>query len=811
MTIFEIKQLGVKTYPVLRMEKWLRRQSVIRAGSIMTYVVLVAVLVVVAANTFSNLEAHTSKALGVLLFVSGIKLGLFALFAFHNAYYFKGVHVKISSRGEISPEEKIGYSAAQIVAAMPFHDMTKGFVWSVYGFEIILRLGISVSEISKFLKNREKTISLTDTVVEDPVSERFGIVEMSRAVYENDKEFQDFLLSKGIVKEDLIQSALWVTRVYRKRKSRERWWSKDRLSRIPGLGKEWSYGKAFALERYALPVPSPSYGTLEYEHNRKEVEKIEEVLIRGRESNALVISDDISRRNDIVAGLNRLIQEGSAAPQLEHARIIIFDTDAFSASNPSKAEYERELMKVMRAAEKAGNIILAIPDFPSWLRGARAYDVDLMELIDLYLLSSNLHIVALAGAGSYHDELEANERVRTRFEKIQLESVGVSGTIAVLEDEAGMLEYERNVLFTYPALKTIMNAAEQYFPDATMPDSAIDLMFDVASKSKGTITKEHVMALVENKTGIPTGEIKTDEKDKLQKLESILHERIVGQDQAISGVADALRRARSGINNPNRPMGSFLFLGPTGVGKTETAKALAALYFGDESYIERVDMSEYSSADALEKLIGSFAAGRPGVLSKLMRENPYGVLLLDEFEKTTSDVMNLFLQILDEGFFSDMSGKKVNVRNHIIIATSNAGSDLIWNTIQKGEDLQLAKNTIIDALVEQGIYKPELLNRFDGIILFHPLQREMLKEVARKELAKLSKRLMERGIRFEPTDDVVNYLVEQGSDPKFGARSLNRAIQDTVESAIAARIVSGETKMGEVVELTTEDLQKATK
>ena len=216
-----------------------------------------------------------------------------------------------------------------------------------------------------------------------------------------------------------------------------------------------------------------------------------------------------------------------------------------------------------------------------------------------------------------------------------------------------------------------------------MPDKAIDLLSEVVpyleQKGKTIVEKKDIEELVQTKTGIPVGEVKSEERDKLLNLESILRSKIIGQEEAIIAISNAMRKARSGIENPNRPLGSFLFLGPTGVGKTETTKALADVFFGSSSHIERLDMSEYSGFDALEKLIGSFESSKPGILSSMIREHPYGVLLLDEFEKTTKEVMNLFLQVLDEGFFSDGMGKKVNTRNLVIIATSNAGSQIIWD------------------------------------------------------------------------------------------------------------------------------------
>jgi ATP-dependent Clp protease ATP-binding subunit ClpA len=314
--------------------------------------------------------------------------------------------------------------------------------------------------------------------------------------------------------------------------------------------------------------------------------------------------------------------------------------------------------------------------------------------------------------------------------------------------------------------------------------------------------------MTETKTGVPTGEIAVAEKDKLLNLEKILHQRIIGQDEAVSAIASSLRRARSGIESKNRPLGSFLFLGPTGVGKTETTKALAEVFFGNENKIMRLDMSEYSGSDALSRLIGSFEGGKTGVLTSLLRENQYGVLLLDEFEKASRETHDLFLQILDEGIFSDMLGKKVNARNLIIIATSNAGSDVIWNFVKQQKDLAENKQAIIEAIIHNNVFRPELLNRFDGVILFHPLDEKMLKQVTTLMLERLAKRLQEKSLKLKITDELVNYLVKVGSDPAFGARPINRAIQDQVEEVIAKKLISGDILPGSEVILSEADLQK---
>lgn len=531
-----------------------------------------------------------------------------------------------------------------------------------------------------------------------------------------------------------------------------------------------------------------------YNYNQAEVEKVEAALAREREDNVMLIGDDAARKLEILTLLAKRIREGKSLPPLAPKEIILLDAAAFSASNDDKGSFERGFIQMMNDAVHAGNLIVVFPEFTALARSAEVLGSNLAELLAPYLTSADLQIVALCTTDEFHRVWENRPAVMERFEKIILTEVSGAAALRVLEDEALEIERTHHVFFTRPALQAIVESAERYFPGGILPDAAIDLAFDLAAQKRDQtpITKEEVEALIKTKTGIPVGVISEEERTKLADLEQILHQRIIGQTEAVTGVANALRRARAGISNPNRPLGTFLFLGPTGVGKTETVKALAAAYFQDESKIHRLDMSEYSSPDALDKIMG--------LLADKIREQPYGVLLLDEFEKATPKVHNLFLQILDEGFFSDASGKRISVRSHLIVATSNAGSELIWSGMEQAK--------ITDELIGRGIFKPELLNRFDGVIFFHPLTIADLKQVAKLLLQKLVERLKTRGVILELSDDLVDYLAEKGTDPKFGARSMNRAIQDSVEQIIANKIVLENIKPGQTVKLTREDLEK---
>jgi ATP-dependent Clp protease ATP-binding subunit ClpB len=310
------------------------------------------------------------------------------------------------------------------------------------------------------------------------------------------------------------------------------------------------------------------------------------------------------------------------------------------------------------------------------------------------------------------------------------------------------------------------------------------------------VTQEYVDELISSKTGISLGKISNDESFKLSHIKEQMKERIIGQDSAVDAVCDAMLRARTGLANPKRPLASFFFVGPTGVGKTETAKVLAELFFMDEENMLRVDMTEYSDVSALERMIGG--EGHIGVFASKVRERGSGVLLLDEFEKSAVDVQDLFLQIIDEGFFTDGRGEKVTMRNFIIIATSNAGSELFTSN-QNGV---FTRETITQYIISHHMLKTELLNRFDDIIVFNPLDQETLLKITHLAIDRLIKRLDERGITLKETPQLTTYLARIGAHPTFGAREINRVITKQLESKIAQALVLGDLFEGDTISFT---------
>lgn len=738
-----------------------------------------------------------------------LMLGLWLVFAlwygYYTSSYFKDDDTVLPEFNLRPP--RIRFETAQLITA-GFGEPVVDFFVSRFGAEVLLRLGLPREEVLAFLKERKPPANVFEIAVAE--NEPVGLPEIAAALLRYDETLQHFLVSRKIGAPDFVGAALWVSRIEAARKEQMRWWSKDALGRIPGIGKDWAYGEIMLLSRYATPIAlHPAYslsgkGAL----GKKETKEIERILSRGRESNVMLVGEEGAPKLAPLVWLSREISAGTILPPLEHKRIFIFNGVPFTAAMKEKAVFETEFLRLMSEAVKAGNIILVFDNFEKFCQGASALGSDALSLLDPFLASSNIQIVAITELGAFHQMFESNAKVRERFERVLMSEAGIAGSLPVLQDEALRAERAAQVLFTYQALRATAESAERYFFEGVMPDKAIDLLLElvpkVKSAGKRVIVREDVLELVSAKTGIAVSEAKGEERGKLLRLEEILHERIVGQDEAVKAISGALRRARSGVSSEKRPIGSFLFLGPTGVGKTETTKALAQAFFGDENSIARLDMSEYQSGDALARLIGTFESGKAGVLASLLRERPYGVLLLDEFEKTSREVHDLFLQILDEGFFTDVFGKRVNARNLIIIATSNAGSDLIWKAEQEGKSL--SKDIVLTEIISRAIFKPELLNRFDGVILFHPLRGEHLKVIAKLQLQKLGKRLKEKGLELSITEPLIEYLVSVGQDPKFGARPMNRAIQEKVEQVIAEKMLRGEIEAGSRVELSASDL-----
>lgn len=825
MNTEEIKKIINIFYPAIILNRLVSRRFREGVGKIFGRLAFIFILLVGATKLsvfkiFSEVQFLQSLIrwqdafLGGFLFFLSLWLFARAFRAFYYSYYFIALRTVMPEIGLSRTDVSLTFESSEILyGAITSGDLTGTFIASDIGQRAFSRLAISKKSLSDFLSARPQIINPDLLKIElRENGNPSGMREVAKLIANSDHEFFKFLSAHSVSLKDFAGASDWMERVEIYFRKRSRFWGKDSLGRVPGLGKDWAYGGAYTLEKFAHDITERSIGGLDdsVNDNVAERDELEAILARTGEANALLIADEGVGALDIVFALGGRISRGSVLPPLEHKRIFLFDTNAFIASAKDKVTFEAQLLHVLSEAVRAGNVILVIADLPSFIQSAKGIGADVVALMDTYLARPDFQVIAMANPGAFHEGVEGDSKILHRFEKIQIKERDESATMRVLEDRALIEESRAGVFFTYQSLSAVAESAKRYLAEGVVSDKSLHLLAEVVpailAKKKRVVERSDILSLVETKTGIPTGEIKDVERQKLLNLETILHQRIIGQEEAVSAISNAMRRARSDIENPDRPMGSFLFLGPTGVGKTETTKALASVFFGNEESVIRLDMSEYQTDDALKRLIGSFEDGKQGVLASKLREQSYGVLLLDEFEKTNKEVLDLFLQILDEGFFSDMSGKRVNARNLIIIATSNAGSDLIWNLQREGKDLTASKDAIIAEIINRGIFKPELLNRFDGVVLFHPLTAENLQVIAGLMLKKLQKRLTEKGIELVINDALMKSVMSAGTDPEFGARPMNRAIQNKVETLVADKILQGNALPGSKIIFTPEEL-----
>lgn len=751
-------------------------------------------------------SGYSEVLLGIGLISTSFWLEQMLAYSYHNSFYFFGLHSILG----LSSKANAGATYEVAEALLPNEqDVTAAFCTSKLGTLILLRAGIDLNALETYLRSsRPKISTLMIPLPEDSV---FSLITLGTYLLQQDSSFKTFIKEQGILEEHFLGALSWVVTAHHTEKKLARWWGKDELSKTTGIGREWSYGTAYILERFSRDIrTSAIYTNLTRGDSAFTAEKIAEVevaLARTKASNVLVIGEAGVGKMDLLLEVDRRLRTGKAISAVAEQHMILLDTTRLFATHGNKQELEVTLLTLFAEASKAGNIIIVIENLSTFIREAEAMGVFIPELLDPFLAAPDLHVIATDTPGAYHTYLEPLGAFARRFAEVLIDTPDLRSTTRVLQGVAEANEGRYQVLFTYSALVAITTAADRYIVEGVMPDKAIELLIDVSTRANqagvALINADYVYEIVSEKTGIPTGPVGTAERNLLLNLEDTLHERVIGQQRALDAIARTMRRARAGIQSSDKPIGSFLFLGPTGVGKTETAKALAHVFFGSETKMHRIDMSEFSGGDALSRLIGDGTTS--GLLSDMLREHPYSVLLLDEFEKANQSVHDIFLQILDEGVFTDARGDKVNARNTIIIATSNAGSQLILKTINQRKELATLQSEIIDHIIKEGIYRPELINRFDSTIIFEPLQLEEQGQVAGLMLRGLYDRVKAQGYELVVNRDLMDILVEKGYNPQFGARPMQRVIQDVIEEKIAQLIISGGTAKGSTIELTRAD------
>ena len=761
---------------------------------------------------------------GILYLLGAARLFILALDGFQNSLTF----------------DKTGEAAAQNVARrLNFYASQLGYLLYLnpalslaallevlpklpIGERILLRLGILPEEYRKIVsstspRGEERALEIFTALVQKIGYEKeVTASDIVARLLDTHEPLKDFGSAKGLRPEIINHALAWVERQFGEEDLKLRWWSRESLSRIPGLAKDWAYGETYFLGKFSHDLTGEALSKEEEIVGRdREIALVEQALLKTSGANVLLVGEPGMGRHTILLGLVRMIHWGKIFPELEHKQVFELFGEEITATGKTKGRVEEILIRLFDEALGAGNIILAIDNFPEFIQSLTSLGVSPNELFSPYLESPLIHIIALADTFSFRRILEENQALLKHFERVEIREPDSEYLLEILEDKA--LESETRakskVRLTYPALQEIYDGARQYLTQGATPKRAVDLLDEAVREALGQgvflVEPELVQRLISHKTKMPLGEIGEVERKKLLTLEKLFHERVVDQEEAIERISQAARRSRTEIRNFERPIGSFLFLGPTGVGKTETAKALAEIYFGNEETMLRFDMSEYQTKESLERLLGSFSKNEPGILASKISASPYSLVLLDEFEKSDQSVRNLFLQILDEGFFSDYRGQRINMRNTIIIATSNAGSELIWEFVRKGRELAALEEEIISYIQREKIFSPELLNRFDAVVLFKPLGEEELSIIARIMLKKLKSRLEKQNIILAITDSLARTVAQGGYNPEQGARPMQRFLQDHIEDLISKKLIRGEIKPGTEFSISEEELAQS--
>jgi ATP-dependent Clp protease ATP-binding subunit ClpA len=748
--------------------------------------------------------------LGLLSLFVSLWLVLFALEMFSLSAHFGGLKPSLSRKELYSREDGLSFELLLLLYRNRKSINLAHIAFSSERAELLLaRLGVDGDDVLTLIEKNNIFVDKTFPLKKD--GKMLLVSDIITFVYKKSSKLQSFFFEKGIMEDTFFGALDWTERIHREEEKSLRSWSRINLSEIPGIAKDWSYGGAYTLRRYAQEARVTHHASLATRHAEDTTETI---LSQRDETNALLVGERGSVRDSVVGHLALRIHLGTANPVLEGRHIFILNSVALSTANTDKTSYERELLGVLTDSAKAGNVILVIENIADFLRNAELMDVNVLEIFDPFLSGDALQIIATTTHEELHTALTHYPFIRNRFEPVLIPTVAEDELVYILSYRALVIEArERNpAYFTFQAIERVADLARTVLQNPILPDDALDLLESAYSEARHQgrvlVMPALIDALVTERTGIPVGTADAKEKQELLNLEDEIARMVVGQKDAIRAVADALRRARSGISTGTRPLGSFLFLGPTGVGKTQVARALERALFNRDDAMIRLDMTEFSGRDALERLIGEPSRDNVGILESNVTRTPYGVLLLDEFEKASPEVRNLFLQILDEGFYSNARGKRISLRNLVIIATSNAGSKDIIEATLEHKGLAWFKDTLVKKLISSNVFRPELLNRFDDIILFEPLSKEDLRDIARLELDEVAERTKGALVRIDITDDLLDFVVSHGYEPEFGARPMKRIIQQTVERILSEKILRGETSPGSLVSFSKAELEK---
>jgi ATP-dependent Clp protease ATP-binding subunit ClpC len=570
-----------------------------------------------------------------------------------------------------------------------------------------------------------------------------------------------------------------------------------------GIGRDWATGFTPTLEHFGQNISRTvelSGGAQHFLAHRDLLDGVASSLSRG--NGVALVGPDGAGKTTFVYGLAERLLEG-AHPSLRYYQVVSLNASLILSYNGQ--QLEKLMLTLFGEAMAAGNIILYLDEAQLFFNsGVGSFDMS--QILLPVLKNRNVKIIASFTPTDWQILQGQRSAVANSFATVTITEPDEHNTYRIIEDEVVNLENRYRMLISYEAIREAYRLSGQYMQEQAYPGKAISLLEQAIPYAQGnTLIAAAVQSAVEKTKGVKVSAAQAPEAEMLLHLEDQIHERMINQKRAVNVVASALRRGRAGVSNPKRPVGSFLFLGPTGVGKTELAKSLAAVYFGNEQQMIRLDMSEYQRPEDVSRLLATGGQNDKSLLLAI-RQQPFSVVLLDEIEKAHPNILNLLLQMLDEGQLTDEQGRPASFRSSIIIATSNAGAVDIVNHVKEVGNLDNFERPLIDKLIGAGQFKPELVNRFDEVVLFRQLNEEELSQVALVMLKGVNQTLSAQQIKVQLTEAALKQIVHQGYDPEFGARPMRRIIQKTVENAVAVKILRQEVQPGSTIVLDIADL-----
>ncbi len=627
------------------------------------------------------------------------------------------------------------------------------------------------------------------------------------AMTQNHPEHEEILRRMRLELNDLYTGMIWYDHLHGLvKESRKR-------RRDGGIARDFSFGYIPLLQKFGRNISVRTKGMASTQvrlvSHREIIDKMVTIFSgQGRQNIALIGPEGCGRSTIVHAFSEKILDADAKIPNsLKYRQVFILDATALLSAAHGPGQIESLVTRVLNEAYAAKNIIICLDNAHLFFEEGTG-SVDIANVLLPVLEAGRLRMILMLEEQKYLEIAAKNSSLVNALNKIIVPSADREDTLKILQDRAPLLESKYGVICTYWSLLEAYRLSEKYIHDLVMPGRAINLLESACNYAEdGFVTDQSVQRAVEATQGVKVqSDTSTADREKLLQLEMLIHQRMVDQEPAVKAVADALRRSAAGVRNEKRPIGTFLFLGPTGVGKTELAKALSEVYFNGEEHIVRIDLNEYVAASDVARLIAEGSKNASSLTAQVMKR-PFSVVLLDEIEKAHPQVLTTLLQLLDEGILRDESNREVSFRDTIVIATSNAGAGHIREYISQSMDFDSIKDELTNAMISEGQFQPEFLNRFDEICIFKPLSKEDLVQIVDLMIKTVNKTLAPQKISVKLTDDAKLLLVEKGYDPQMGARPMRRVVQKTVENLLAKLMLSGTVDSGATIEITLDMIE----